>query len=102
RNIHSQLFSRRSVEEVQAIISLLVKHGYLRPVVEEARKGPGRKPSPRFQVHPCVFKGGVCTQNQQNQQNSKKRGFSPTSAEKPNQQNWDPNQQNCREPGEEG
>jgi hypothetical protein len=77
RNIHSQLFSRRSVEEVQSIISLLIKHGHLRPVVEEARKGPGRKPSPRFQVHPSVFKVGVCTQNQQNQQN-------------------------CREPGQEG
>jgi hypothetical protein len=77
RNIHSQLFSRRKVEQVEVIVELLVKHGYLRPTPEEARTGPGRKPAAQFQIHPCVFTLSTCTQNQQNQQN-------------------------CREPGEEG
>jgi hypothetical protein len=77
RDIHSQLFSRRSVEEVHAIVSLLVKRGYLRLAPVDPRRGPGRKPSPRYEVHPSVFEPSACTQNQQNQQN-------------------------CRVPGEEG
>jgi hypothetical protein len=55
RNIHSRLFSRRSVEEVGSIVSLLVKHGFFRPVVEAPKTGPGRKPSPRYEIHPSVF-----------------------------------------------
>jgi hypothetical protein len=77
RNIHSQLFSRRRVEEVEGIVSLLVKCGYLRPLPADEKRGPGRKASPRYEIHPSVFQSSTRTHNQQNQQN-------------------------CREPGQEG
>jgi hypothetical protein len=56
RDVHrGVLGSRKSVEDTETIISVLVRHGYLRPVLMEAKKGPGRRPSPRYEVHPSVF-----------------------------------------------
>ncbi len=46
----------KDVDEASDIIALLVRYGWLRPVIEEDRKGPGRKPSPQYEVHPCTFK----------------------------------------------
>jgi hypothetical protein len=55
-DMHAKIFgSRYTVEEVQVIISMLVKYGYLRAAPEEKRSGPGRSPSPRYQINPAVF-----------------------------------------------
>jgi hypothetical protein len=51
-------------DEVSNIIALLVRYGWLRPLLEETRKGPGRHPSPRYEIHPSVFPNP--SQNSQN------------------------------------
>jgi hypothetical protein len=75
RDIHAQVLgSRRTVEEAGDIISLLVKHGYLRLLLAEPSQGPGRKPSPRYEIHPHVFSARSLTQTgSQNSQNSRNR-----------------------------
>jgi hypothetical protein len=46
----------KDVDEVERIVQLLERYGWLRLLAEEDnRRGPGRKPSPRYEVHPAVF-----------------------------------------------
>jgi hypothetical protein len=59
----------KKLPEVEGAVELLVRHGYLRPVPEEQRPGPGRKPSPRYQVHPSVFSLGGVSENSDNSGN---------------------------------
>ena len=40
------------------VLQLLLDHGYICEVEQEPRKGPGRKPSPRYQVNPLWPSGG--------------------------------------------
>jgi hypothetical protein len=55
RDLHANVFSgRKTVDEVEGIIDILLKHYYLRPVPETTRSGPGRKPSQRFEVNPAL------------------------------------------------
>jgi hypothetical protein len=55
RDLHVGVWGgSRTVEEVEPVIDLLNKHGYLRPVPTSTRKGPGRHPSPRYEVNPSV------------------------------------------------
>jgi replicative DNA helicase len=37
---------------LSAALSILVRHGYVRPVAPVLKGGPGRPPSPRYDVHP--------------------------------------------------
>ena len=45
-------------------LEMLIKHGYIREIVQE-HKGPGRKPSPKYEVNPLWV-----AQNTQNAHNS--------------------------------
>jgi len=49
------------VELLEVPLSVLEKHQYIRLEETESRTGPGRKPSPTYEVNPVV--------HQQNQQN---------------------------------
>ena len=42
-------------DDLDEPISVLVEHGYLAPVEPPETKGSGRKPSPRWHVHPSVL-----------------------------------------------
>jgi hypothetical protein len=57
RDVHRNVFSGRTrVEQVEEVIGLLVKLGYLRPHEDGQQKhGSGRKPSQRFEVNPAVL-----------------------------------------------
>jgi hypothetical protein len=54
----------QKVEDVKPCLDFLAEHGYVRPIEEPAREGPGRRPSPAYAVNP-----GVPGQNGQNGQN---------------------------------
>lgn len=45
------------VSDMMPAVGLLVAHGYLRPVPETPVTRRGRKPSPRYEVHPWVTEG---------------------------------------------
>jgi hypothetical protein len=57
----------RKVDELVAVLAVLEKHGLIRPEPPAERCGPGRKPSPVYEVHPSVFE--ECAHNPQNTQN---------------------------------
>lgn len=42
----------KTVEPLERALAVLEEHGHLRPLAEQARPGPGRKPSPTFEVNP--------------------------------------------------
>lgn len=44
-----------TVEEFDPVLELVEKHGYVRPVQDGDRPGPGRKPSPVYETHPCLL-----------------------------------------------
>jgi replicative DNA helicase len=62
RDLHRALQSKLSrAADVRPVIALLVDHGYLRPHLEsqpqeEGSSKGGRKPSPKYDVHPQVYK----------------------------------------------
>src|SRR5262249_25555502 len=45
----------KPVEDIAPTLSLLEKHGHVRPPPAEGVNRPGRKPSPVFEVHPSLF-----------------------------------------------
>ena len=56
RDIHQGLRARfLQAADVDAPLDLLVEHGWLRPVTEERRSGPGRPGSARFELHPQAY-----------------------------------------------
>jgi replicative DNA helicase len=67
RDVHQALKgSFKLVEELEAPLELLVSHGYVRRPPEPMSAGPGRKPSPTFEVNPLW-----ASQNSHNPQNRK-------------------------------
>lgn len=42
------------VNALDPIIAILTEHGYLREIPMPMRAGPGRRPSPTYEVNPCV------------------------------------------------
>jgi hypothetical protein len=56
----------KDVDEVSDILSLLVRYGWLRLCHEEERKGPGRRASPRYEVHPCLIQRSDISENSEN------------------------------------
>ena len=66
RDLHQALRGRfKRVEELDAPLALLVNHWFIRKLPEPASAGPGRKPSPTFEVNPLW-----ATQNTHNPQNA--------------------------------
>jgi hypothetical protein len=79
RDIHAHVFGgSRRTEEVERVVELLEKYGYLRPIQEQARHGRGRNPSCRFEVNPKIpgpgEKDGTLSQKSQNSQKSEPKG----------------------------
>lgn len=65
------------VEQIDRPLQLLVDHAYIRGTDQPTeRRGPGRKPSPTYDVNPYVY-----AQNSHNSQNSKPGGNSADSAQ---------------------
>ena len=42
----------KTMEPLERALAVLEEHGYVRPLVEPERSGPGRKPSPTFAINP--------------------------------------------------
>jgi hypothetical protein len=53
----------KKVDALRPALALLINHGYVRPLGTDARTGPGRRPSPVYQVNP------LASQNSQDSQN---------------------------------
>jgi hypothetical protein len=54
----------RTLEQVDAVVNCLVRHGLLRPAAARDREGPGRPPSPSYEIHPSVFsRAGASTES---------------------------------------
>jgi hypothetical protein len=58
RDIHATIWGgARRAEELDGILDVLTRYGYLRSARSaQTRNGPGREPSPRFEVNPAVMK----------------------------------------------
>jgi hypothetical protein len=73
REMHAGVWGgNHPIEETERVLELLCKHNYLRPLEDTHRPGPGRQPSPRFEVNPALFSTEVpeeCTPIPQNSQN---------------------------------
>jgi hypothetical protein len=82
------------VEDIDPVLSLLQQHAYIRPVTAPDDGGPGRKPSPGYEVHPHALDAG---QNGQNGHNPDPGGNSVHSVQSVHE-----NGPGSREPGEEG
>jgi hypothetical protein len=74
RDIHGAFRSHfKTAEAVDPVLKLLVEAGYLRPVPQPKREGPGQPPSPRYEVNPLLRQDSgpeVGSQNPQNPRNS--------------------------------
>jgi hypothetical protein len=69
------------VEDIDAALELLEECGWIRSLGVPERPGPGRKPSPRFAVHPdAARKYSTRPQNTQNAQNGRAEGDSADTA----------------------
>jgi hypothetical protein len=44
--------SFKTVADLEPVLSILIQHGIIRPEPVQDHTGPGRKPSPPFEVHP--------------------------------------------------
>jgi hypothetical protein len=72
----------KTIDDLEPILTLLEKHGYIRSEPSQDRPGPGRKPSPPYQVHPTLLLDHP--QNFQNHQNHKGRTDSEDSGNSEN------------------
>jgi hypothetical protein len=45
----------KTVEDIDPVLTVLEKHGYVRPLPLEGGNRPGRKPSPVFETHPSLL-----------------------------------------------
>jgi hypothetical protein len=71
RGIHARaLGSRYSAEDVDTVINVVSRHGYLDAALFKRKPGPGNRPTPQFEVHPSVFRMPGPTTPAQNSQNS--------------------------------
>jgi hypothetical protein len=53
RDAHYALRSRfHTVQQLEPVLNTLVQHGFFRPVWSDPRPGPGRQPSPVYEVNP--------------------------------------------------
>ncbi|HEX3315492.1 MAG TPA: DUF3987 domain-containing protein [Gemmataceae bacterium] len=49
----------RTVADLEPVLERAQNRGYIRPVLEPERKGPGRKPSTLFEVNPAALRGNA-------------------------------------------
>lgn len=58
RELFSAIYRGRftKADELDPVLDLLEQHGYVRRLPDPPRRGPGRKPSPRYVVHPSLTK----------------------------------------------
>jgi hypothetical protein len=62
-----------TVAELEPVLELLEKHGYLRPLPQQEKTGPGRRPSPEYLINPHWLDSeetDTHTHNAHNPQNS--------------------------------
>ena len=64
----------KRADELDPVLTLLCDHGYLREVENTERAGPGRKPSPQYEVNPVVFE---TSHNSHNSQNTTGAAYAP-------------------------
>jgi hypothetical protein len=73
RDVHQAFRGRlKTATAVDPVIRLLVDYGYLRPLPQPNREGPGQPPSPRYEVNPLLPQCagiGAGSHNPQNTQN---------------------------------
>jgi hypothetical protein len=56
RDLHRGVWGgSKSVEDGNSIILLLIRYGWMRQLPGEDKSGPGRKPGPRYEIHPTLF-----------------------------------------------
>jgi hypothetical protein len=56
RDIHVHIMGTHfSVDQVDAVVEVLINYGCLRRYIEPAKHGPGRKPGPHYEVHPSLI-----------------------------------------------
>jgi hypothetical protein len=56
QQIHANVFGgSRELADVERAIDVAVRHGYLRQAQAAQKTGPGRAPSPRYEVHPSLL-----------------------------------------------
>jgi hypothetical protein len=60
----------KKVDELRAALAVLEERSYIRQRPEERRAGPGRRPSPTYDVNPLWLQAATCSHNPQNPQNS--------------------------------
>jgi hypothetical protein len=58
----------KTLDELEPVLTLLEKQGYVRPELAQERHGPGRKPSPFYEVHATILSGS--SHNSHNPQNT--------------------------------
>jgi hypothetical protein len=58
--------SFKTIEDLEPVLSMLVKHFHIRPEAVQRHQGPGRPPGPSYEVNPALH---TCAQNPQNPQN---------------------------------
>ncbi|MEP7028433.1 MAG: YfjI family protein [Candidatus Eisenbacteria bacterium] len=66
----------RKVGMMEPALSLLIEHSYIRVRSEDAVQGPGRKPSPVYEINPALL-----AQNSHNPQNRSHRNLQSDSAD---------------------
>jgi hypothetical protein len=60
REAHRALGARvTKVEQLDPVLELLVRHGFIRPEGQPERDGAGRKSSPRYAANPLILREGV-------------------------------------------
>jgi hypothetical protein len=60
REAHRALGARvTKVEQLDPVLDLLVRHGFIRPEGQPEKDGAGRKSSPRYAVSPLILRDGV-------------------------------------------
>ncbi|MFC9833191.1 DUF3987 domain-containing protein [Rhodococcus sp. NPDC127530] len=62
-----------TIDDARPALNLLVEFGWIEPVEPEERSGRGRRPSPKYRVHPSVWSAEPSPQNTRNTQNQGKR-----------------------------
>jgi len=60
----------KKVDELRAALAILEERSYIRQRPEGRREGPGRRPSPTYDVNPLWLQAATCSHNSQNSQNS--------------------------------
>src|SRR5262249_45296103 len=78
----------KRVEELDGPLSLLETHGYVRKMSEPERVGPGRKPSPIYEVNPLWIRDAASPTRANGHFENSENFENPTSAAEPAELYW--------------